>query len=223
MAFMPNGRHSALHVGHVWILSHILKQIRAVETDLDMFDVQFVLYVDGVFNRYTERLVADLKYVGMLFNDLYCLRDWTALVIEYSKQYEPPFQVFAKIGHDDIMAKLARMFFFKERGVRVHVRGDDLLGFSGYEKQLADLMGWPYPRIIYVPLLVDANEEKIGKWSGTADEYLVETYRNRKVSALKFKEALDAAISKAQNATPSRRNIVLPLNWFGNQSERRHK
>lgn len=222
MAFMPNARHSALHVGHVWILSHIQKHLAAVRSDIDLFDVRLVLYLDGVFPRYADCMMDDLAYLGVTFEEFHCLRDWTALAIEYAKIQEPPFQAFAKIGHGDVMCKLARMFFFKERGVRVHVRGDDLLEFSGYERQLAEILGWPYPKMIFVPLLTDASEKKIGRIADIPVEYLVETYRKQHVPAERFRALLSAAIAASSikfaacppDMTPFRRNILLPVDWY---------
>ena len=179
LVFMPNGQHSPMHIGHLWLLIYMRRDYDLLHTNTSMFETRWELFLDGAFNHHMETFEEELAYLGWPPDSVQLYSDWEVLTLQYLGWLHREQSAGGRCG--DASAHLYRLLYFRERGVRRHYRGEELGAASTYERQLANLMGWPYPQVVIVPNLCDEAGVKIGTAGGTAPEYLVATYRDRGV------------------------------------------
>ena len=225
LVFMPNGAHSPMHIGHLWLLLYARSDYEQMRSATTLFDVRWEVLLDGTFNHYMDGFGADLEYLGWPPDSVQMRSDWQSATELYLGFMHREQCVAGRCG--DATALLCRPFYFRERGVRRHFRGEELTEMSYYERYLAQLMGWPYPQIGIVPNLLDPDGAKIGAFGGAAPEYLVGTYRKRGVPG---KELIDRLIGHVGEPAvipsdagpicpPQGLRLRVPTDWFGGASE----
>jgi len=194
LSFMPNGQHSPMHIGHLWLMTYMRTEYDNIRKNTNLFDVRWELFIDGSYNHYTDNFEKDMTYLGWAPDSVHYFADWHHACMRYLSWCHQEFSYGARYG--DASPLLLKLLYFKECGVKRHYRGTDIASCIDKEQALAKMIGWSCPQMVIIPVLSNESGDKIGDPAGTSPEYLIETYREKGIPGAEVIERLKAYVGE---------------------------
>jgi hypothetical protein len=228
LKFMPTPS-GPLHLGHAWII--ILMDRLATEFRRAGERAELVLMLDVLTNHFfgksqemtiqrSERIVNDLKKFGVKF-DVIVSNDESPSSIEFISElaarhafqhWKPELQLTPE-------HYLRIAWLDAQMGITHIVRGTDRLIYDRFYRECYELLGYPAPRLAYVPVLSTDSGSRI---SAGCQEYLLahllETQDKHTLWQLLLSQCVHPAVDLAKDKQFSVAQLLEPCWTSANES-----